>query len=39
MLMAQLRREFLTLARKDGQETFDALATLAKELLCVQESN
>lgn len=38
-LMAQLRREFLIHAEKDGQEIFDALATPTKELLWIEESN
>lgn len=38
-LMAQLRREFLIHAEKDGQEIFDALGTTEKELLWIEESN
>lgn len=38
-LMAQLRREFLIHAEKDGQEIFDALAAEEKELLWIEESN
>lgn len=38
-LMAQLRREFLIHAEKDGQEIFDALGSTEKELLWIEESN
>lgn len=38
-LMAQLRREFLIHAEKDGQEIFDSLGTSEKELLWIEESN
>lgn len=38
-LMAQLRREFLIHAEKDGQEIFDALGTATKELVWIEESN
>lgn len=38
-LMAQLRREFLIHAEKDGQEIFDALGAREKELLWIEESN
>lgn len=38
-MMAQLRREFLIHAEKDGQEIFDALGTPVKELIWIEESN
>jgi pimeloyl-ACP methyl ester carboxylesterase len=38
-LMAQLRREFLIHAERDGQEIFDALGARDKELLWIEESN
>lgn len=38
-LMAQLRRDFLIHAEKDGQEIFDAIGTDNKELLWIDESN
>lgn len=38
-MMAQLRREFLIHAEKDGQEIFDALGSKEKELLWIEESN
>jgi pimeloyl-ACP methyl ester carboxylesterase len=38
-MMAQLRRDFLIHAEKDGQEIFDALGAPEKELLWIEESN
>ncbi|WOE33952.1 alpha/beta hydrolase [Acinetobacter baumannii] len=38
-MMAQLRRDFLIHAEKDGQEIFDALGTSEKELIWIEESN
>lgn len=38
-LMAQLRREFLIHAEKDGQEIFDALGAQEKELFWIEDSN
>nr|WP_231488349.1 hypothetical protein [Brevibacterium sp. VCM10] len=38
-LMAQLRRDFLIHAEKDGQEIFDALGSDTKELFWIEESN
>ncbi|MFS8123603.1 hypothetical protein QD336_14390 [Rhizobium sp. BR 250] len=38
-MMAQLRRDFLIHAEKDGQEIFDALGAAEKELLWIEESN
>lgn len=38
-LMAQLRRDFLIHAEKDGQAIFDALGAKEKELLWIEESN
>lgn len=38
-LMAQLRRDFLIHAEKDGQEIFDALGADEKELHWIEESN
>lgn len=38
-LMAQLRRDFLIHAEKDGQAIFDALGSQEKELLWIENSN
>ncbi|CAN7615654.1 alpha/beta hydrolase [Phenylobacterium sp. LjRoot219] len=38
-LMAQLRRDFLIHAERDGQAIFDALGAETKELLWIEESN
>ena len=38
-LVAQLRREFLIHAEKDGQEIFDALGSADKELYWIEDSN
>ena len=38
-LMAQLRRDFLIHAEKDGKAIFDALGAAEKELLWIEESN
>ncbi len=38
-LMAQLRREFLIHAERNGQEIYDALGAETKELLWIEESN
>jgi hypothetical protein len=38
-LMAQLRRDFLIHAERDGQAIFDALGTREKDLLWIEESN
>jgi uncharacterized protein len=38
-LMAQLRRDFLIHAEKDGNAIFDALGAPVKELLWIEESN
>jgi len=38
-LMAQLRRDFLTLAEADGHAIFDALGAKEKELLWIEESD
>lgn len=37
--MAQLRRDFLIHAERDGQAIFDALGTREKDLLWIEESN
>ncbi len=37
--MAQLRRDFLVHAEKDGQEIFDGLGTNEKELFWIEDSN
>jgi len=37
--MAQLCRDVLNHAEKDGKAIFDALGTLVKELLWIEESN
>jgi hypothetical protein len=38
-LMAQLRRDFLIHAEKDGHAIFDALGAQEKELLWIENSN
>nr|WP_313093357.1 alpha/beta hydrolase [Moraxella sp. CTOTU48268] len=38
-MMAQLRRDFLIYAEKDGQEIFDAIGAETKELVWIEESN
>ena len=37
--VAQLRRDFLIEAEKDGQEIFDALGAEDKELFWIEDSN
>lgn len=38
-LMAQVRRDFLIHAERDGHAIFDALGAEQKELLCIEESS